>query len=137
MKKSPEEAIRYAREVVGGDPMARHLGIEILEVEQDFARVAIEVKPEYMNALGRAHGIIVYALADQALAVAGNSGGDSALLLESKINFLNGVPVGTRLEAVARPVEKKRTIGLWNVEIRSQEDGLLVATCQGMSYHKR
>ncbi len=136
MKKASQDSIRYAKEVVGGDPMARHLGIEILEVEEDYARVAIEVKPEYMNALGRAHGIIVYALADQALAVAGNSAGGSALLLESKINFLNGVPLGTRLEAVARPVEKKRTIGLWNVEIRSQEDGLLVATCQGMSYHK-
>ena len=57
-------------------------------------------------------------------------------VLESKINFLNGVPKGARLEAVARPVEKKRTIGLWNVEIRSAGDGLLVATCQGMTYHK-
>ncbi len=136
MKHPPSDPIRYAREVVGGDPMARHLGIEVLEVEEDFARLAVDVKPKYLNALGRAHGIIVYALADQALAVAANAGGGCALLLESKINFLNGVPEGTRLEAVARPVEKKRTIGLWNVEIRSPVDGLLVATCQGMSYHK-
>ena len=136
MKNPPEETIRYAREVVGGDPMARHLGIEVLEVEENFARLGLEVKAEYLNALDRAHGIIVYALADQAIAVASNSGGDSAMVLESKINFLNGVPKGTRLEAVARPVEKKRTIGLWNVEIRSQGGGLLVATCQGMTYHK-
>jgi len=136
MKKSPEDAIRYAREVVGGDPMARHLGIEVLEVEENFARLGLEVKAEYLNALDRAHGIIVYALADQAIAVASNSGGDSAMVLESKINFLNGVPQGARLEAVARPVEKKRTIGLWNVEIRSQGGGLLVATCQGLTYHK-
>jgi acyl-CoA thioesterase len=136
MKKSPDEAIRYAREVVGGDPMARHLGIEVLEVKENFARLALEVKADYLNALGRAHGITIYALADQAIAVASNSSGDSAMVLESKINFLNGVAEGTRLEAVARPVEKKRTIGLWNVEIRSAEDGTLVATCQGMTYHK-
>ena len=136
MRKSPEEAIRYAQEVVGGDPMARHLGIEVLEVKENFARLALEVRPEYLNSLDRAHGITVYALADQAIAVASNSAGDSAMVLEAKINFLNGVPRGTRLEAVARPVEKKRTIGLWNVEIRDQKDGLLVATCQGMTYHK-
>ncbi len=136
MKKGVVDPIRYAREVVGGDPMARHLGIEVLEVEENFARLALVVKPEYLNALGRAHGIIVYALADQALAVASNAGGGSAMVFESKINFLNGVPEGTRLEAVAKPVEKKRAIGLWNVEIRSGRDGLLVATCQGMTYHK-
>ena len=81
MKKTPADAIRYAREVVGGDPMARHLGIEVLEVEENFARLGLEVKEEYLNALGRAHGIIVYALADQAIAVASNSGGDSAMVL--------------------------------------------------------
>jgi len=136
MKKDTADPLRYAREVVGGDPMARHLGIEVLEVAENFARLGLEVKAEFLNALGRAHGIIVYALADQAIAVASNSGGGSAMVLESKINFLNGVAEGTRLEAVARPVEKKRTIGLWNVEIRRQGDGLLVATCQGLTYHK-
>jgi acyl-CoA thioesterase len=136
MKKNPGDPIRYAREVVGCDPMARHLGIEVIEVRENFARLGLEVKAEFLNALDRAHGIIVYALADQAIAVASNSGGGSAMVLESKINFLNGAPRGSRLEAVARPVEKKRTIGLWNVEIRSQGDNLLVATCQGLTYHK-
>jgi acyl-CoA thioesterase len=136
MKKNPADSIRYAREVVGGDPMARHLGIEVLEVEENFARLGLEVKAEYLNSLGRAHGIAVYALADQAVAVASNSGGGSAMVLESKINFLNGVSEGDRLLAEARPVERKRTIGLWNVELRREGDGLLVATCQGMTYHK-
>jgi acyl-CoA thioesterase len=136
-EKAPEnDAIRYARDVVGGDPMARHLGIEVLEVAENFARVALNVRPEYLNALDRAHGITVYALADQALAVAANSGGGSAMVLESKINFLNGVPAGARLVAEARPVERKRTIGLWNVEVRQEGTGVLVATCQGLTYHK-
>ena len=131
-----EEALRYAREVVGGDPMARHLGIEVLAVETDFARLGLTVRPEYLNALGRAHGITVYALADQALAVAANAAGGSAMVLESKINFLSGAPVGARLIAEARPVERKRTIGLWNVEIRQEGDDALVACCQGMTYHR-
>lgn len=136
MQGHASDPIRYARDVVGGDPMARHLGIEVLEVTTNFARVALTVKPEYLNALGRAHGITVYALADQALAVAANSTGDSAVVLESKINFLSGAPVGTRLVAEARPVERKRTLGLWNIEVRQESDGTLIASCQGLTYHR-
>lgn len=136
MQERASDPIRYAREVVGGDPMARHLGIEILEVTENFARVALTVKAEYLNALGRAHGIAVYALADQALAVAANSTGDSAVVLESKINFLAGAPVGARLVAEARPVDRKRTLGLWNIEVRQEQDGSLIASCQGLTYHK-
>ncbi len=136
MTRDREEAIAYAREVVGRDPMARHLGIEVLAVEEDFARVGLQVRGEHLNALGRAHGIILYALADQALAVAANSGGDSAMVLEAKISFLNGVEEGTRLEAEARPVERKRKIGFWDVKVVRAEDGLVVAACQGLTYHK-
>ena len=131
-----KEAIRYAREVVGGDPMARYLGIEVLDVKEDYSRLGLTVRPEHLNALGRAHGILVYALVDQAIAVAANASGGSAMLLESKINFLNGVPEGTRLEAEAHPVEKKRKIGCWNVVVRQKDSGLLVASGQGTSYHK-
>jgi len=130
------DAVRYAREVVGKDPMAVHLGIEVLAVEENFARVALSVRPEYLNALDRAHGITVYALADQALAVAANSAGGSAGVLESKINFLNGAPEGARLVAEAHPVERKWTIGLWNVEVRQEGTDTLIATCQGLTYHK-
>lgn len=136
MQERASDPIRYAREVVGGDPMARHLGIEVLEVAENFARVALTVKPEYLNALDRAHGITVYALADQALAVAANSTGDSAVVLESKINFLSGAPVGARLVAEARPVDRKKTLALWNVEVRQERDGALIASCQGLTYHK-
>ena len=135
-EKDPQAAIRYAAEVVGRDPMAVHLGMEVLEVEANRAKLGLTVRPEHLNALGRAHGIIVYALVDQAIAVAANSAGGSAVILESKISFLNGVPEGARLEAVARPIEKKRKIGVWSVEVRQAQTGLLVAAGQGTSYHK-
>ena len=40
------------------------------------------------------------------------------------------------LVAEARPVDLKRKIGLWNVEIRVEGSPDLVAVCQGVSYHK-
>ena len=130
------DPLTYAREVVGQDPMARHLGIEVREVRENYARLGLTVRPEHLNALGRAHGIIVYAMLDQAVAVAANSTAGSAVILESKINFLNGVSVGARLEAEARPVEKKRKIGVWSVLVRQEGGGTLVAAGQATTYHK-
>lgn len=136
--KEPErgDPLEYAREVVGRDPMARHLGIEVLEVREGFARVALTLGPEHLNALDRAHGIAIYAVADQAMAVAANSLGVSALALEVKLNYLNPASPGERLVAEARPVEVKRKVGLWGVEIRVEGRPDLVAVCQGLSYHK-
>jgi len=116
--------------------MARHLGIEVLEVREGFARVALTLGPEHLNALDRAHGIAIYAVADQAMAVAANSLGVSALALEVKLNYLNPASPGERLVAEARPVEVKRKVGLWGVEIRVEGRPDLVAVCQGLSYHK-
>jgi acyl-coenzyme A thioesterase PaaI-like protein len=73
---------------------------------------------------------MVHAMPDQAIAVAANSSGGSAMILESKINFLSGVPAGGRLEAEARPVEKKRKIGVWSVVVRQEDGGVLVAAGQ-------
>jgi len=136
MKPPDRDPLEYARETVGRDPMARHLGIEVLEVREGFSRVALTLKPEHLNALGRAHGIAVFSVADQAMAVAANSLGVSALLLEVKLNYLNGASEGERLVAEARAVEVKRKIGLWSAEIRVEGRPELVAVCQGMSYHK-
>jgi len=137
MKNPVEDPLAYARDVVGRDPMARHLGVEVIEVREGFSRVALTVKPEHLNALDRVHGIAVFSVADQAMAVAANSLGVSALLMEAKINYLSAASEGDRLVAEARPVEVKRRIGLWNVEIRVEGRPELVAVCQGMSYHKK
>jgi len=136
MTDTERNPLEYARNVVGGDPMARHLGIEILEVREAFSRVALTIRPEYLNALDRVHGVTLFAVADQAMAVAANSRGVSAMLLEAKINYLSSASEGDRLVAEARPVDLKRKIGLWNVEIRVEGSPDLVAVCQGVSYHK-
>lgn len=129
-------SIEYAREVVGKDPMARHLGIEVTEVRENYSRLELIVRPEHLNALDRAHGILVYAMVDQAIAVAANAGGGSAMLLETKVNFINGVPLGARLVAEAKPLQRRRKIGCWQVEVREKESGVYVAAGQGTSYHK-
>ncbi|HOR93721.1 MAG TPA: hotdog fold thioesterase, partial [Spirochaetota bacterium] len=78
MENIIKDPIVYAREVVGRDPLATFLGITVEEVKHGYARCAVTVKPEYCNAVERAHGGIIHAVADQAFAVASNSMGTMA-----------------------------------------------------------
>ncbi len=68
MTDSVADAIHYARDVVGKDPMASFLGTVVEEVREGYARTSLAIRPEYLNAVDRAHGIAVLAAADQAIA---------------------------------------------------------------------
>jgi len=124
--------IEYAREVVAKDPMAVHLGIELLEVAESHARLSIPVRPEYCNALSRAHGMLISSLADQCVAVAANTLEDRALVIELKVNYLAAAYPGLALVGEAKPVDRKRTLSLWEVRISQEER--LIAVAQALTY---
>ncbi len=128
--------IAYAREIVAGDPMASFLGIRLDEVRRAYCRISVEIRPEYLNAHDRAHGMILSSLIDQAAAVAANSMGDDVLLVELKINYLAAAVAGERITAEARPVDIKKSLSLWTVDVRNSS-GTLVATGQALGYHRR
>ena len=130
-----DDPVDYARSVVGKDPMASFLGINVEEVKSGYARCSVTIKPEYMNAVERAHGSIIYALADQAFAVAANSTGVMALAVNFTITFLTAAVDGERIFAEALPVHIGKKTSVWSVQIRGSKERL-VATGQGIAYHK-
>ncbi len=130
-----ENPIEYAREVVGRDPFATFLGIDVEEVRSGYARCGITVTPESLNAVERAHGAFVYALADQAFAVACNSTGVMAIAVNFTINYISGAVDGERIFAEATPVNSGRKLSVWKIEVRGAGDKL-IATGSGTAYHK-
>ena len=127
--------VQYARETVAQDPMASFLGIRLDEVRRAYCRLSVEIRPAYLNAHDRAHGMILSSLIDQAAAVAANSMGDDVLLVELKINYLAAAVAGERITAEARPVDIKKSLSLWSVDVRNAS-GTLVATGQALGYHR-
>jgi acyl-CoA thioesterase len=127
--------VQYAKESVARDPMASFLGIRLEEIRRAYARLSVVIKPEYLNALDRAHGMILSAMIDQAAAVAANSMEDDVLLVELKINYLAAVSAGERITAEARPIDVKKSLSLWVVDVRNVS-GSLVATGQALGYHR-
>ena|SRR5271157_659868 len=134
-KNTVENPIQYARDVVGRDPWAAYLGIEVEEVREGYARCSLTVRPEYMNAVDRAHGAIIHAIADQAFAVACNSTGVIAIAVNFTINYLASAEDGEKIFAEATPVSIGRKISVWNIEVRGAQDKL-VANGYGTAYHK-
>jgi acyl-CoA thioesterase len=130
-----DNPLEYAREVVGRDPWAVYLGIEVEEAREGYARCSITVRPEYLNAVERAHGALVHAIADQAFAVACNSTGVMAIAVNFTINYLASALVGEKIFAEASPVNVGRKISVWSIEVRGAQDKL-VANGYGTAYHK-
>jgi acyl-CoA thioesterase len=129
-----DAGIDYAREVVARDRMATHLGMEMLEVADAHARLSIFVRSEYCNALSRAHGMLICSLADQCAAVAANTGKEQALVTELKVNYLAAAYPGQTLVGEARPLDRKRTLSLWEVRITEAER--LIAVAQALTYSR-
>mgnify|MGYP001124062364 FL=1 len=127
--------VQYAKEVVARDPMAAFLGIRLEEVRRAYARLSVVIKPEYLNAHDRAHGMILSSLIDQAAAVAANSMEYDVLLVELKINYLAAAAPGELITAEAKPVDIKKSRSLWAIDVRGAS-GALVATGQALGYHR-
>jgi len=127
--------ITFAREIVAKDPMASFLGIRLEEIRRAYSRLSVEIKPEYLNAHDRAHGMILSSMIDQAAAVAANSMEFDVLLVELKINYLAAAAPGERITAEAKPIDIKKSLSLWSIDVRGAS-GALVATGQALGYHR-
>ena len=129
-----QKRLAYARQVVGEDPVSTLLGIQVVEVGEGEATVSLTPQAHHLNSLGRVHGSTLYAMADQAMAVAANTLENPALMVETHISFLAKAEPEQRLLATARVRSSSRKLSLWEVEI-ADESGRLVALASGRGYH--
>ena len=130
-----KDPVSYAKDVVAKDPMATFLGIETDEVFAGYARCSVTIKPDYLNAVERPHGAIIYAVLDQALAVAANSTGNIAVSLSINVNYISSAIDGEKIFAEAIPVNAGNKVSFWKLEVRGMSDKI-IATGNGVAYHK-
>ncbi len=122
-------------EFLGQDKFAESLGIELLDLREGYAKCAMVVGDNMVNAHRIAHGAAIFTIADFAFAAACNSYGQTALALEVKINFLEAVKAGTKLIAEAKEEALSTRIGLYHLTVKDAR-GVLVAVAQATAYRK-
>jgi acyl-CoA thioesterase len=116
------------------DAFAKHNGMTLAEIGEGFAKAEMELQPFHLNGAKTVHGGALFTLADYAFAAASNSRGQLALSINSSISIHQGAKEG-KLTAVAKEVSNGPKLASFQVDI-TREDGVLIASFQGMVYRK-
>ena len=114
------------------DNYSRWLGIEILECEIGRCKVAMKVRSEMLNSMGKAHGGITYSLADTAFGFAANTHGKFAVSIETSINHIEAVNEGDYLVAESVIENVKNKLGFNIIEVKRGDE--MVAIFKGVVY---
>jgi acyl-CoA thioesterase len=125
------ESTKHEDSYIIQDRFARNLGIELVRVENEFARCELEINENHKNGLGSLHGAVIFAIADIAFAAACNSVRKS-IGMQADIKYL-GKPKGGRLIAEAKIVSASNRIGHYQVSVMDS-DGTHVARFSSISY---
>jgi uncharacterized protein (TIGR00369 family) len=119
-------------------PFHDHVGFQLLEWRENFARMAIDLQPHHQNRHGIPHGGVILAMLDETGAAAGNWTGTQGAVRRSVTVDLNahftGRASGGRVIATSRIASQGRSIFFASTEIHDAT-GTLIAF--GSSTHRR
>ena len=115
-------AWEIVEKMMSKDAFSKWLGIELVVIEEGYAKIKLTVRDEMLNGFGIAHGGISYSLADSALAFAGNSHGQRAVSTNTTITHFVEVKTGDVLTATTTEYNKGERIAHYLVNITNQND---------------
>ena len=110
--------------------MGDHLGIEMVEVGDDFLRARMPVGERTVQPMRILHGGASVALAETLGSVAGvlcleDTSTHTIVGVEINANHLNSVREGGVVFGTVRPVRIGRTVQVWQIDITDDRDRLI------------
>ena len=133
MAKSPDDLARSVAELLRSrEGTGAAWNIEIEDVREGYARIAMRVRKDMLNGKAMAHGGMIFALADTAFAYACNSRNVSTVAQQASIVFLAQAHEGDRLVAEAEEQSLAGRSGVYTVNVRNDK-GENIAVFQGLS----
>ena len=127
-----ELAHACAEQMLADDHSSQHLGTQMRILEPGVAEMRMTVRPTMVNGHNVCHGGYIFTLADSAFAFACNCYDDVTVAAGASIDFIVMAQLGDELTAVAREVHRGRRTGVYQVDVRNQ-DQQLVAVFRGRS----
>jgi acyl-CoA thioesterase len=128
---------KQIQDYIQRDPFALRLGATVEIIKPGHSRVTLTVTDDMLNFHGMTHGGVIFALGDMAFAAASNSHGQTAVALNVAINYLKASTSGDRLVAEAREQHTSGPTALYDITIKDDRTGELVATSQDLVYRKK
>ena len=90
------------------EPFAQKFGLQLIEVQEGYAKMEMVFTPDMENMFGMAHGGAIFSLIDAAFEIASNSHGTMAVALSMNINYLASPEKGAMLTAEAREINRTK-----------------------------
>ncbi|SDE93859.1 hotdog fold thioesterase [Epilithonimonas hungarica] len=119
---TPKETAEYMFEK---DLFSQWLGIELIDIRDNYCLIKMPVKSEMINGLGTVHGGVTFAFADSALAFSSNNSGDAAVALNCYINFTKAAKNGDILTAESILLNDTRKTAIYDITIKNQNDEVI------------
>jgi acyl-CoA thioesterase len=125
--------LSHAERMWADDKASRGLGIEVLTLELDRARVRMTISPAMVNGHGIAHGGYLFTLADSAFSLACNSRGRVTVAAGADISFVAAARLGDVLVADATQRTTYGRSGITDVTVYRESDDSVIAEFRGRS----
>ncbi len=109
-------------------PFSAHIGAEMEELREGYARLSIVLEPRHTNPNGVMHGGVITTMMDSALGAAlGSLRGEEAsrsphATVEMNASFLTGARPGDRIVVVGRVLRLGKTIAFGEAEARRGDE---------------
>jgi len=117
------------------DRFAASLGIEVVGLDDGYAKCRMAIRPDMLNSVDILHGGAIFTLADMAFAAACNSHGTVSLALHVGITYYAAPPNNSVLIAEAKEINLSRKTCEYELRITTEE-GQLIANAIGLAYRK-
>ena len=114
---SNKELLEEAKNIFYGDKYASQVtGVEILDADVGYSKVALKLDERHMNAVGQVMGGVYFTIADYAFAIASNFKQNPTVTQTSQIAFLAPVK-GDTIFAEAMKIRSGRTTCFYKIII--------------------
>ncbi len=102
-----------------------HLGVEVVAIGPDCARLRMRIKPELIQGAGLVGGGILATLLDEAMAhsvLAGNAPCEQTTTVDMTVSYLRPVNDGAQLLCEARVIKRGRRVVFAQAVIRREDE---------------
>ena len=112
------------------EPVASFLRMKLLELSPGYAKVVMQLRPEYRNFNSMVFGGIIMVVADQAFAYGSNSMSFPSIASQFNIHLIAGADADDELTAECRVLRSGKRAGISEITVTNQE-GKLIARATG------
>jgi len=116
------------------DRFAKLLGFKIVDIQNGYAKVEVQVKDEHLNGADVIHGGFLFSLADYTFAIASNTKNNLSIAINANIMFHRAIS-GGKIYAIAKEIKDGKNVASYEINIYDEKKNIL-ATFVGTVFRK-